>query len=476
MENTVVKKSVAFLTAALASLSLAAGAQVVCPGNFPSPNSLASNSLIDIPATNDNITTSGGGTAKARVNHNFAYVEITPNDQRVWFSVDTGTDLHRTYYNRRTRNSASAPWKWQYSYSPAVIEYPSPSTVNVTSVLYSDTPKYFDTVTGTAYKFLMYQNYQPGSCNGVVAGFLYHSYSNDGICWTTPRQVVRSGGPSFPCLPGHANTLPIEQAAALDGGNTLYLVGVEGDINQLAPPVTQLDTDNFTPRRYNLMNRTQTALAWASPNDPGTITLFPSPELSANGMFIPNVGPNNSTNDQRYKGYAYFMNLHIAYDAANGDLYMGRGYPYPYDRGSAETAGWIDPPAANNTPLDSQLATCADSPYTFPNRIQIYRMHIGALGNIGQITSGTWTLVTDQGGAAGYGFDSPFASSTALIPGQTNAGRDYGAVSFLRDRGGNLVRTNGVASYFPADTFATSKAVGPCLTTGTERIFLHTLP
>jgi hypothetical protein len=471
-----VRQHFALLTAALAFLSLStAEAQVICPTNLPT-TSVVSNSLIDVPATNDNITTSSGGTAKARVNHNFAYVQISPFDQRVWFSVDTGTDLHRTYYNRRTRTVSDPTWRWQYSYSPAVIEYPSPSTVNVTSVLYSDTAKYYDTASGAYYKFVMYQNYQPGSCNGVVAGFLYLSFSNDGICWTAPRQAVRSGGPSFACFPGHSNTVPIEQVAAIDGGSTLYLVGVEGDINQIAPPLTQLDTDNWTPRRYNLMNHTQTALGSASPNDPATIVLFPTPEVSASGMFLPNVGPNNFTNDQRYKGYAYFMNLHIAYDAASGDIYMGRGYPYPYDRGSGEAVGWYDPPATNNSPLDSQLATCADSPYTFPNRIQIYRMNIGSLSNIGQITSGTWTLVTDLGGSVGYGFDSPFSSSTALVPGQTNANRDYGAVSFLRDRSGNLVRTNGVAYYFPADTFATSKSVGPCLTTGSERIFLHTLP
>lgn len=464
-------------------------AQVICPTDFPAQSPVASYSPDDIPVTNVDIITYNGNLSKARANHGIAFVEFSPNDQRVWFGVDAAPSLNRIFYNRRVRDTSTSPWRWLYQRSPVVIQFQPPVSAGPASVLYSSTAKYLDVTTGTNYKFLMYLGLQPGACDGKVGGFIYLSFSNDGICWTPPRQATRAGGPWFPCNPYATDTVPVESGGAIDGGSTIYIVGIEGNFYELAPPLTELDADGFTPRRYNNMNRTLTGLATASPSNPGVLTLLSQPELSAAGVFSPNNGPNNMSNPTRYRTYAYMMNLQIAWDALNGDFFIGRAYPYPYDRGSAEAVGWYDPPAENNTPLSSQLEFiwrdgpqgsspvqgCIDTPGTLPNRLQIYKMHIGSLSNFQQLATGTWTLVADIGGSAGYGYDT-WLSTTPLIAGQTNVQRDFGAISFLRDRNGNLVRYGSTAYYFAADTYTLSKGQGPCQITGLERVIRRQVP
>lgn len=457
----------------------------VCPSNFPAKSPVPSASPDDIPATNVDITTYTGALVKGRANHGISFVEINPNEQRVWFGVDAAPGLFRTFYNRRVRANSSSPWQWDYSYSPAVIQYTAPASAGPAPVHYSSTAKYRDTTTGTLYKYLMYQAFQPGSCDGIVAGFLYVSFSNDGICWTPPRKVTRPGGPSFSCYPSITDTVPIEAMSAVESGSTLYLVGVEGDINQLAPPVTVLDP-NGEPRRYNNMDQTLTAIGTASTNDPATITILGG--VSSAGMLIPDSGPANGANPNRYKGYAYFMNLQTAWDATTGDFYISRGYPYPYDRGTEAPIGRFDPPtnADGNTPTASQRAftyigaspvvSCLSTPGTLPNRVQVYRMHIGSLSNFSQLSTGTWSLVFDYGGAVGYGFDSPASATWPLVMGQTNVGHDWGAVSFLRNESGGLVRYGTTAYYFGADTYKQSKGNGLCRITGNERVLVGTIP
>jgi hypothetical protein len=182
----------------------------------------------------------------------------------------------------------------------------------------------------------------------------------------------------------------------------------------------------------------------------------------------------------------------MGYDAANGDLYIGRSYPYAFDRGQTGTYF----PADSNTPTYSQtfvtsilgpqglsaVEGCASGPASFPNRIQIYKKHIGSMSNIYQITTGTWTLVTDVGGALGYAFNywpngTAQPQQTALVANQVNVGRDYGAISFLRDGAGNLVRYGTTAYYFGSDTFMLSKGgSAPCRITGQERNTILALP
>jgi hypothetical protein len=476
-------------------------AQPVCLSNFPAESPVPSYSPDDVPKINawDTITYTGA-LVKPGVNHNFAFVEVTPNDQRVWFGVDATAGTPLTFYNRRVRDNESSPWRWLYSSSPAVIEYVAPTSSGPGNVLYSATPRYYDSVSQHSYKFLLYLNHQPGVCNGVIAGFLAISFSDDGICWTPPRIAHRGGGPSFPCLPGETNTIPIEQITAIDsGGDLIWLVGVEGNIDELAPPMEEVDGCEtcYTYRRLQNMERTQTYLGVALPANPGTIYLNqPYPELTKHGIYLPHTGPYNTTHGSRYQPYPYFINLQVAYDATSGDFYIGRGYPYPYDRGSAVGVGWTDPPNYPNTPHASQLTSvflngpfgstmvegCRGAPYTLPNRIQVYKMHIGPLSNIGQITNpnSQWTLVTDLGGPLGYAFHWwPYGGTngTPLVYGQTNAGRDYGAVSFIRDGAGNLVRYGTTAYAFAGDTFMSVKGGAErCKVTGTERITAFTLP
>lgn len=469
-------------------LSLPASAQLVCLPNFPAESPVPSSSADDIPPTDFDIVTYTGAYAKARANHNFSFVQITPNDQRVWFFAD-GSNLPYTFYNRRVRDTETAPWRWLYSYSQAVVQYAPGVSTAPSSVLYSPTPRYWDSITQSAYEFLLYITYQPQACNGIVAGFLYFSFSHDGICWTVPRAAVHTGGPSFPCFPNKTNTIPIEQMSALDGGDRIWLVGVEGNINELAPP------PGSTYRRWSNMARTQTYVGWAYLNGPGAIFLVqPSSELSRNGVYLPTNGPANPCCWDRYLPYAYFMNLQIAYDPATGEFFIGRGYPYSYDRGSRELAGTgtSDPPYQNNVPSWAQIVDrtipgpngnqsvegCADVPYLFPNRIQVYKMNIGSLSNISQIVSGWWTLVADVGGNVGYPFRqmSPYTTSTPIIGLQTNYGRDFGAVSFLRDGQGNFARDGGIRYMFGAETLRLSKGEGLCRTTGLERETLVALP
>jgi hypothetical protein len=477
-----------YTAAALLLLALPAAAQVVCPPGFPAESPVVSNSPDDIPPTNIDIITYTGAIVKARANHNIAFVETGPNEQQVWFGVDANPSLARCFYNRRVRDTTTGQWTWRYNRSPEVIRYQTPTSGGAGAVLYSPTAKYRDPATGTLYKYVMYQVVQPGACDGAVAGFVFYSLSNNGFCWTAPRQAKRTGGPSFNCSSTFTESVPVEAVSAIDAGSTIYLVGIEGDIsNQLAPPVTVLDP-NGQPRRYNNMNKTLTALGSASTSDPGQITVIGM--LTANGMFLPSYGPANPSNPDRYKTYAYFIDMDVAWDPTTGNFYIGRAYPYPYDRGSLIPIGRNDPPAETNSPLQSQIEpevllfgpqgpspveSCLDSPGTLPNRLQIYRMNIGSLANIAQITTGTWTLVTDVGGSVGYGFDTVMGT-TPLLMGMTSINLDLGAVSFLKNRRGELVRYGQTSYYFAGDIFKQKKSVGPCRITGNERERLRVVP
>ena len=81
-------KKIGFLGSSVLVLLLAipaAEAQRCLP--LPPESPVPSYSPDDIPATNIDIITYTGALAKARANHNFCFVEMSPNDQRVWFGV-----------------------------------------------------------------------------------------------------------------------------------------------------------------------------------------------------------------------------------------------------------------------------------------------------------------------------------------------------------------------------------------------------
>ena len=474
------------LCLALAGPSLFAQAgQLTCPYPLPVPSPVLSSSPDDIPATNVDILTYTGAHAKVRSNNGMCYVQINANDQRVWFSPDADPGLHRCFYNRRSRADATSPWYWQYASSPEVLGFGAPSSAGPTAILYSATPKYLDSRTGVRYEFLMYQVYQPGSCDGQIAGFLTLAFSHDGICWTQPPLMARQGtpGPTYDCYPYFSDTVLTESAAAFDNGNWLYILYSEGNVSE-APA----GYPSIAAARLGLttnMSRALAYVAYASIDDPGLIRPLAPAEFTTAGMFRPVWA---SFNPDRYSPYNYFINMQATWDVLNGDLYVSRAYPYPFDRGSsgdlpantvtptpaqAATVEMLDP----NTGLMSKVGGCYDSPATLPNRSQIYKMHLGSLVNLSWLTTQTWTLVSDFGRNAGYG-NTLYGTvdTTPLVAGQSDAGRDYSAVSFLRDGAGNLVRTSGTGYYFAGDGFKLSKSHGPCQITGLETNTLKSLP
>ena len=241
---------------------------MVCP-TVPPVQPVLSNSPDDIPATTDYITTYTGAQVRAQANKDVQFVQINDNDQRVWIGLDTSPGFNKTYYNRRLRADASSPWYWQYQYSFPVIANGDAPSAGPTAVLYSSTPKY--NYAGTNYSFLMYLVFQPSDCNGKVAGFLHVAFSNDGVCWIQPVPVTRYGGPGpYQCYPFISNTVPTEAMSAVDGGDTVYLIGVEGDVHQLVQD---------EPYTSYWMSQTQTYIATAPTSTfsgPTVITLLPT--------------------------------------------------------------------------------------------------------------------------------------------------------------------------------------------------------
>ena len=457
-------------------------AQVICLPGFPAPSPVQSYSPDDIPATNDHLMTYTGSHVAARANHPMSFVQIGPNEQKVWFFSDNTTiDTGHTYYNRRYRANASSPWYWEFSISPSIItDAPVPS-----AVLYSSAPKYIDTRTNTAYSYIMYQVQQPSVClpsNTIrpSAGYMYVAFSNDGICWTSSQLATRLGGPFAPCI-GASNTVPIEAMTAFDTGSQIAMIGVEGDIIDLS------NRDN--------MSQTMTAIGSASYASPGYISLYDQSMVVNTGVLLPtNLFLGRYSYEERFEPYAYFFNLQGAYDASSGDLYLARAYAYPFDRGSKDSSdnpqspnivpqGWqgeavmMFDPATGRT---VKVGGCNPSPWTLPNRIQLYKMHIGSLSccfaMLGTFNS-HWTFVADIGNASGYSNWVTGATTTPLAwSGQTNSGRDYASVSFIRDGEGNLMRDNGIASFLAGDTVELSKSNGPCQVTGLERETLLAVP
>lgn len=442
-----------------------------CPPSIPPDSPVLAPSLDNIPPGSGQIINYQGSYFSARANGRFAVVQTGENEQKVWFGADSAPPDGRVYYNRRYRANSSSPWYWQYSTSITIIDHGDSST-GPNTVLYSPTPKYKDNSwTGGTYKYLMYSVSQPRECDGVVLGFLYVSFSNDGICWTPISPATRVGGPSFPCLPDVMNTVPVETAAAIDGGDTIYLMGIEGNGAELID--------------YTQMDRTQTYIGVATPANPEYVTLLWSPaEVSAAGVVSPS-GVTSGPYLERFRPYKYFMNMDMAYDAATGYLYVGRAYPYAYDRwGSITTpvvpCAWQsdvyylwDWMKGQNAPVQGCLA----APGTLPNRIQVYRMYIGALSNFGALASGTWTLVSDLGGDAGYtngdlGSCSSNPYTPRTDPRQQNVGRDYAYVNFVRDAAGLLVPNGIYGSLLAGDSYKLSKGVGYCYVTGNESVAL----
>jgi hypothetical protein len=435
-----------------------------------------SNSLDDVPpGVNAWVATYQGNLAPMGPNHQLAYVQTGPNEQKVWYTIDIGLNPDPpsqqggpgAYYNRRYRANESSPWYWQYANSQ-----PISGTVGfIDSVLYSATPRYTDQW-GYTWNYIMYAVNQPGPCDGNQLGFATVQYSSDGTHWYDSTSLHRAGGPSAVCAPELGSNLVQAEAlgAVDDGQGTIRLIVQDGDVAVLAES----------------QNMDQTHALWAVSSYSNTSQISVgccNADVSAAGVFMPTL-PGTSTSGSLFRTYAYFMNMGMAWDAANGDLYWSRGYPYPFDR-RADFGDFIPSPAYttqrnayNGAYSMWQLVEgCAKSPAIYPNRHQVYKMHLGTLSNFALLSSGTWTLVADRGNYAGYEQSAvPPYGPGQLVSGQTAGTRDAGAASFLLDGSGNLVRINGSGYVFGASTLMEKLSVGPCRVTGNEKIVAATIP
>jgi hypothetical protein len=444
----------------------------------PSDSPILAPTLDTIPPVIDTILTYTGARAEARANAKVAFIEVNENEQRVWFGVDSSPGLGKTYYNRRYRANSSSPWYWQYNHSIKLIDLGNSSALPA-SVLYSSVAKYRDplNITGALYKYVMYLVSQPSACDGGILGYMYVSFSDDGICWTPIRRGTVPDGPIAICGPdtGKKDMVPIEVMSAIDGGDTIHLMIMEGDASKLLP--------------HNSMDRTYAHIAYASPAAPTQIQWYGNADVDIVkfGVFSPSGSPSST----RYQTYNYFMNLDMAFDPTNGYLYVARGYPFPFDRwadvyNAQVPCHWQGDPVVLYDPVrnaNAGVSGCYMSPYTITNRVQIYRMYLGGIGNF-PITAYhsnnyVWQLVADWGGDIGYTIASSYgncAYAARTDPRQQNVGRDYAYLTFLRDRVGNLVLYNGAPMVLAGDSFKLSKGYGLCHITGTETVTLATFP
>jgi len=426
----------------------------------------------DSACRGETILTNSGTRVEAQANGHIAFVQNNDNDQRVWFSTDSTPGLGKTYYNRRYRADASSSWYWQYSHSIKILDL-GQASAGPSTVLYSSTAKYRDTldVTGAHYNYVMYAVSQPGSCNGGVLGYLYVLYSNDGLCWTAPRRVTVTGGPTAICGPdaGKTKMVATEAVSVIDAGNTIQLLVMEGTNSLLVP--------------HTAMNRTYAHIGHTSPEAPDQLAWYGG--FNADIVTFGVLSPFGIPGVVRYQTYSYFMNLDMAFDPASGYLYVARAYPYPFDRNA--DVGPADVPCHWQGDVVNVwdpvlggyavVAGCNMAPSTLPNRIQIYRMYLGNMSQFPNIAypSGNyvWDLVADWGGDVGYtnaALSCGYTSRSDIH--QQNVGRDYAYITFLRDAVGNLMRYNGVPMLLAGDSVKLSKGYGPCYVTGTEKLTL----
>jgi hypothetical protein len=480
-----------FIICLLAVFIAPAAFPQLCPTLVDSP--ILSNSPDDIPPAETGYElTYAGSYVLAKADHWVTFIQTGPNEQKVWFSLNVvypDYNAYPVYYNRRYRADGNSPWYWEFTYSKAITSW----TNFPNAVLYSATPKYVDR-NGVAHKYAMYLDYQPPACNGVTFGPITVAYSDDGVCWSAINGVYQSGGGvDLPCagslVGGDSGLISNEGVSVIDGGDTIYIIWVEGDGSTLVngyldQPYAHWGT--ISPSSSYLVSVPNSTVA--------TPCLAPENFFAAQhwvsscGEFNPLVHPVSVSDPDpdRFRSYGYFFNLSAAWDSANGDLYVSRGYPYPYDRHAVNCGDYcaIFPAFYQQTETlayniyeghnESTSGCGGGSVAGYPNRYQVYKMHIGTLANFSQIHTGTWTLVSDNGNSHGYeqeGFGVPFA----LVSGQTSGTRDAGVASFLRDGAGFLIR-NGTATIFAGSTARESLSQGPCVNTGNERNVAVAIP
>lgn len=409
--------------------------------------SWTSGAIADVPPTKVSILTDSGGSALARANLLIAAVSVDAATEKVWFAIDSPQNIGKVFYNIRTTDPTGVR-RWKWSRSQELFDLGTASA-QVTDVLYDPSGAFYNSADGGHYDYLMYIVNQP-SCEPGVAGLLQVAFSNNGECWTNPVWVrYPSGTPTTNCGGQAISAVQVESVGAVLGAERIYLLGIEGNLSFLADPAN--------------MSSTQTYHGYSFKADPSVVYL--QGPVSGSGMFNPVMSGGVAPT---YETYHYFMNLAIAYSAGDGYLYASRAYPYPFTR----------VPDSAITPCGSQgTSWCKKSPATLPNRVQIYRMYIGSLANIGLVQTGTWQLVKDVGHQSGYWNSlqgSCPSTGTALQAPQLNSGRDFSSASFLRTSVGNLAAgiSRGVLL---GDSFVLNRSqAATCSITGLERLtFLY---
>jgi hypothetical protein len=381
---------------------------------------------VGLPVTSIPLTPNG-----KRANMTVAYLRYTPTDDRVWFTVDptpgeSNPDKGKVYYNRRYFTGTT--WVWQYATSVEVMNLGNASAA-IGEVLFDAYAPFRDPDTGVYYKYIATLVSQPSACDGVVAGFFYLAFSNTGTSWVGPRKASYTGMPYFPCA--GTTAIPVENVGAVYdySSGMLWYVGVEGNIAELGD-ATQMDD-------------TLTTLGWVSSTSPTSVNIVGM--VSNSGLFQPIMAGAGSNTD--YKAYAYFINLGFTY--YNGYVYLGRAYPYPFTR----LAG------SELTPCGDPNDSCLEAPYTLPNRLQLYRMYVGSMANIGNITTGTWSLRFDAGHGNGlWNSLDGSCDPTPLVSGQENWSTDYGYFSFYKNPDGTWYKASGTGYILSGDTFADERS------------------
>jgi len=284
----------------------------------------------------------------------------------------------------------------------------------------------------------------------------------------------RTGGPSHACVPElGSNLMLVEAISPIDSGTKIYLMAMEGDVALLVPPENMNQTfASWYTSEYTTATAAQRPLHY-------TVSV----QGVVNPLGDPYYLPYTPNDPARFMPYAYFFNLTTAYDPTNGYLYVTRAYPYPYDRRATYNPTYTPSMAQRQVTFlwnsyagaRQNVQGCAESPATYPNRYQVYRMYIWSPENFELVNWKTWELVSDNGGAVGY--ENLNGSPVPLThPNQTAGTRDAGAATLFRTKSGNLVRSNGSAFVFAGSSLRENLSAGPCRTTGNERVVLTPLP
>lgn len=232
------------------------------------------------------------------------------NQDRAKFNVsafDRSNGTHWIYYSSQNSrillDVQQTNGAWLYNPARVALQMPAGSTVGLGTVLANANPTYRNALDGQLYTNVMYFVYQNSAAQN--AGSTCVSFSNDGLSWSTPINVVLASAPATLCTSG-GGVLTESIGAFHRTGSEIDLFGLEGNLSLL--------------QQYANQQRTLTYFFKASVTSPNVLQTIG--EISGAGLFNPNIP--GGTADY------YFRNLDVTYDPVSGILYLFRVTPYPY--------------------------------------------------------------------------------------------------------------------------------------------------